>query len=207
MALPRDPRDAVHQNLLEAEVEQADRDAQDHRQDDDHPGGLVQLGAGGPGDLPHLGPGGHEKIPRRRDAAARRCPIGGRAFCQRGVRHLLRFLVDHVLVAVRAVLAPLDALRVLPLVLVTEEVAILAVGALENDLVAWHVAVPLRYFRILVTTPAPTVRPPSRMAKRSPSSMAIGMISSIVIWMLSPGITISTPAGSSTLPVTSVVRK
>jgi hypothetical protein len=60
---------------------------------------------------------------------------------------------------------------------------------------------------ILVTTPAPTVRPPSRMAKRSPSSMAIGMISSMVIWMLSPGMTISTPAGSSTLPVTSVVRK
>src|SRR6185503_20894985 len=63
------------------------------------------------------------------------------------------------------------------------------------------------YFRILVTTPAPTVRPPSRIANRSPSSIAIGMISSIVIWMLSPGITISTPAGSSTLPVTSVVRK
>ena len=63
------------------------------------------------------------------------------------------------------------------------------------------------YFRILVTTPAPTVRPPSRMAKRSPSSIAIGVISSIVICTLSPGITISTPAGSSTLPVTSVVRK
>jgi hypothetical protein len=29
----------------------------------------------------------------------------------------------------------------------------------------------------------------------------------MVIWMLSPGITISTPAGSSTFPVTSVVRK
>ena len=63
------------------------------------------------------------------------------------------------------------------------------------------------YFRILVTTPAPTVRPPSRIANRSPSSIAIGVISSIVICTLSPGITISTPAGSSTLPVTSVVRK
>ncbi len=30
------------------------------------------------------------------------------------------------------------------------------------------------HFRILVTRPAPTVRPPSRMAKRRPSSMAIG---------------------------------
>jgi hypothetical protein len=31
---------------------------------------------------------------------------------------------------------------------------------------------------ILATTPAPTVRPPSRMAKRSFSSIAIGTISS-----------------------------
>ena len=63
------------------------------------------------------------------------------------------------------------------------------------------------YFRILETTPAPTVRPPSRIAKRRPSSIAIGLISSIVILMLSPGITISTPSGNSTEPVTSVVRK
>src|SRR5208282_1652420 len=63
------------------------------------------------------------------------------------------------------------------------------------------------YLRILVTTPAPTVLPPSRIAKRSPSSIAIGLIRSIVILMLSPGITISTPAGSSMVPVTSVVRK
>src|SRR5213596_720874 len=63
------------------------------------------------------------------------------------------------------------------------------------------------YFRIFVTTPAPTVRPPSRIANRSCSSIAIGVISSIVIFVLSPGITISTPAGSSTVPVTSVVRR
>ena len=30
------------------------------------------------------------------------------------------------------------------------------------------------YLRTFVTTPAPTVRPPSRIAKRRPSSMAIG---------------------------------
>ncbi len=58
-----------------------------------------------------------------------------------------------------------------------------------------------------VTTPAPTVRPPSRMAKRSPCSTATGVISSTSIWMLSPGITISTPSGSPIEPVTSVVRK
>ena len=63
------------------------------------------------------------------------------------------------------------------------------------------------YLMILATTPAPTVRPPSRMAKRRPSSIAIGAISSTSIEMLSPGITISVPSGSFTVPVTSVVRK
>ncbi len=57
------------------------------------------------------------------------------------------------------------------------------------------------------TTPAPTVRPPSRIANRSSFSIAMGVISSTVIVMLSPGITISTPCGSCTDPVTSVVRK
>jgi hypothetical protein len=60
---------------------------------------------------------------------------------------------------------------------------------------------------IEATIPAPTVRPPSRMAKRSFSSMAIGTISSTSTVMLSPGITISVPSGSDTMPVTSVVRK
>jgi len=46
------------------------------------------------------------------------------------------------------------------------------------------------YLLILVTRPAPTVRPPSRMANRKPSSMAIGAINSTVISVLSPGITI-----------------
>ena len=63
------------------------------------------------------------------------------------------------------------------------------------------------YFMIFATTPAPTVRPPSRMAKRSFSSIAIGTISSTSIETLSPGITISVPSGSFTIPVTSVVRK
>ena len=63
------------------------------------------------------------------------------------------------------------------------------------------------YLVMLATTPAPTVRPPSRMAKRRPSSMAIGAISVTSIETLSPGITISVPSGSCTTPVTSVVRK
>ncbi len=63
------------------------------------------------------------------------------------------------------------------------------------------------YSIIFETTPAPTVRPPSRIAKRKPSSIAIGAISSTFIFTLSPGITISTSPGNSTFPVTSVVRK
>ena len=43
--------------------------------------------------------------------------------------------------------------------------------------------------------------------KRNPSSIATGVISSPVILMLSPGITISVPSGRLSTPVTSVVRK
>lgn len=63
------------------------------------------------------------------------------------------------------------------------------------------------YLRIFVTLPAPTVRPPSRMAKPRPSSMAMGWISSTVMSVVSPGMTISVPSGSVMTPVTSVVRK
>ena len=63
------------------------------------------------------------------------------------------------------------------------------------------------YLRIFVTVPAPTVRPPSRMAKRRPSSMAMGWMSSTVMSVVSPGMTISVPSGSVMTPVTSVVRK
>src|SRR5690606_29104023 len=47
------------------------------------------------------------------------------------------------------------------------------------------------YLMILVTRPAPTVRPPSRIANRRPSSIAIGWISSTFIDVLSPGMHIS----------------
>src|SRR5215469_16619866 len=73
----------------------------------------------------------------------------------------------------------------------------------DADGLAGHVC----YSMILATTPAPTVLPPSRMAKRRPSSMAIGLMSVTTILVLSPGITISVPFGSSQEPVTSVVRK
>src|SRR6476620_8370161 len=91
-------------------------------------------------------------------------------------------------------------------------VDLLVVVALEPDadLLLWHVPSPLlssRYLTISVTAPAPTVRPPSRIAKRRPWSMAIGWISSISICVLSPGMTTSWPSGSLIDPVTSVVRK
>src|SRR5688572_7739993 len=73
----------------------------------------------------------------------------------------------------------------------------------DADALALH----FPYSIILATTPAPTVLPPSRMAKRRPCSMAMGVISVTTIFTLSPGITISVPFGSSTDPVTSVVRK
>jgi len=64
----------------------------------------------------------------------------------------------------------------------------------------------LNYSRILVTIPAPTVRPPSRMAKLEPCSSATGVISSTSRLTRSPGITISTPSGKVISPVTSSVR-
>ena len=63
------------------------------------------------------------------------------------------------------------------------------------------------YLVTCVTTPAPTVRPPSRIANRKPSSIAIGLIKLTISSTLSPGITISTSSGNVTTPVTSVVRK
>src|SRR5262249_46874361 len=64
----------------------------------------------------------------------------------------------------------------------------------------------LPYSKILVATPAPTVRPPSRIAKRCFSSSATAVMRSTVIFTLSPGITILTSSGSAMVPVTSVVR-
>ena len=66
---------------------------------------------------------------------------------------------------------------------------------------------PRFYSLIFVTTPEPTVLPPSRIANRTPSSMAIGFDSSTAIRALSPGMHISAPPSKLAEPVTSVVRK
>jgi methionyl-tRNA synthetase len=70
----------------------------------------------------------------------------------------------------------------------------------DADFLALHVQSSPAYLMILATTPAPTVRPPSRMAKRRPSSMAIGAIRATLNSTLSPGITISTPSFSEMAP-------
>src|SRR5687768_4534777 len=210
MPLPRDPRDAVHQELLECEVEQADGHAEHDRQDDDHARRLDQLGARRPGHLPHLGARRLEERPRGGDAAGRAL-LGDLdvshgyfdSLCGWCLLHCGQYLRRSTRSGCfRLFLSP-KKFRLLQSV---HSRMILSRG-MEADPQLVVRTVGTVYFRILVTTPAPTVRPPSRMANRSPSSIAIGMIRSIVIWMLSPGITISTPAGSSTVPVTSVVRK
>ena len=63
------------------------------------------------------------------------------------------------------------------------------------------------YLIIFVTTPAPTVLPPSRIAKFNFSFIAIGVINLTLNLASSPGITISVPDGRVTSPVTSVVLK
>ena len=80
---------------------------------------------------------------------------------------------------------------------------VLETGALPIELHSYGVA----YLIIFVTTPAPTVFPPSLIAKFNFSLIAIGVISFTVNLASSPGITISVPEGNSTSPVTSVVLK
>jgi hypothetical protein len=58
----------------------------------------------------------------------------------------------------------------------------------------WRTTLLLNLYAIIsLTRPAPIVRPPSRMAKRWPFSIATGAITFISTETLSPGITISTP--------------
>ena len=86
-------------------------------------------------------------------------------------------------------------------------------GTRTHNLRFWRPALyqlnyaPKRYLIILVTTPAPTVLPPSLIAKFRFSFIAIGVINLTVNFPSSPGITISVPDGSVTSPVTSVVLK
>src|SRR5215472_11480323 len=109
-----------------------------------------------------------------------------------------------MLTAMAAKLLHLDAFRGRLLVLRRRIVPVLALGALERDDFSRHNPNLLMYYLMISdTVPAPTVRPPSRIAKRKPLSIATGVISSTVNVTLSPGITISVPSGSCATPVTS----
>ncbi len=135
-----------------------------------------------------------------------------------------------VLAATATELAEFKPIRRGLLILGRHVVATLTVSTLKHNVIAWHnlnsdfrlslpfdldafnrqspiAIVQCSYSTTSETVPAPTVRPPSRIAKRNPFSIAIGAINSISIATLSPGITISTPSGKCATPVTSVVRK
>src|SRR3954462_12435944 len=122
-----------------------------------------------------------------------------------------------VLPAEAAVLAQLEPFARLLLVLRRAVVAAFALGARQGDDVShcWFLITPNRqlptsnspsgigswslgidvnrYSMISEIVPAPTVRPPSRIANRAPFSNAIAACSVASIPVLSPGITISTP--------------
>src|ERR1043165_4854156 len=234
-------RHELHEDLLEQRIHETNHDAENGDEDDDHRRRLLELVPRRPRHFAQLGAHVAQELQEAADGAGGSpSRLGGCSGPRAGhdIRcHLLRFLVRLPLAAARAELLPLRPLRMLAPVLRREVVPAFAHRAFHDDVLARHLTPHMRhvafgmwhlpsmphaawrmsnYFKIFVTTPAPTVppphppptrRPPPRIAKRSCSSIAIGVISSIVIFVLSPGITISTPAGSSTLPVTSVVRK
>jgi hypothetical protein len=163
-----------------------------------------------------FGRGGGIRTPTRgfgdRWSAVKPTPLRSTPSLEGGKSILLDFFVRLVLPAVPAELLHFQPLRRRFLILGRRIVPVFALRALERDDVARHIKNSLKlsansYFMISVTVPAPTVRPPSRIAKRKPLSMATGVISSTVRFTLSPGITISVPSGNSATPVTSVVRK
>jgi hypothetical protein len=126
---------------------------------------------------------------------------------------LLRFAVRCMFSATRTKLAKLKTIRIVAAIFFSCVISLFAFITLKRNhranifLLRCHSNLPtFSYSIILVTTPAPTVRPPSRMANFEPCSNATGTMSSTVRLTLSPGITISTPSGRVILPVTSIVR-
>jgi len=110
--------------------------------------------------------------------------------------------VRRMMPATRTELLRFQAFGILFLVLRGRIVAFFAVRTLQRNNISHN-----NYARISVTVPAPTVRPPSRIANLNPFSIATTVINSMLNDTLSPGITISVPSGNVADPVTSVVRK
>jgi len=112
----------------------------------------------------------------------------------------------RMLSAKSAVFFEFQFIRRCPFVFCRGIISSLTLGTCKRNKYS-HRKTPLCYAIISLTTPAPTVLPPSRIAKRSSFSIAIGVISSALMVILSPGIIISTPSGRFSIPVTSVVLK
>jgi hypothetical protein len=170
--------------------------------------------------LPNSGRGGgiRTPIPGFGDRSPNRwtTPLNSKPACPSPLRipplrkrNLLHFLVRRLFAARVAKLLRFQPLGVLFLIFCGRVVAVFAIAALQRNNLAHRLILSrsARYSRTSVTAPAPTVWPPSRIAKRKPFSSATGVISVTSQLTLSPGITISTPAGSFISPVTSVVRK
>src|SRR5258706_11029694 len=101
--------------------------------------------------------------------------------------------MNRMLPAVWAILIKFQTDRIVTTILYGSVVPLFAIAALQrNDradifLFRSHALTLLSdYSMILVMTPAPTVRPPSRMANLEPCSRATGTISSTVRLTLSP---------------------
>ena len=126
---------------------------------------------------PGLPLGGRSDLPRpERLRTVTRCS-GPRS--RRRAAWLAGLLVEGVAAVPAAVLLHLDALTVVDLALHRDVVPPLALLAGQRDLdplvVLGHARLLTVYLSILMTRPAPTVRPPSRIANRRPSSIAIGL--------------------------------
>jgi len=126
---------------------------------------------------------------------------------------LLCFAMSRVLPATRTILLQFHATRIVTAIFLGGVVPLFAITTLQrNDrsdiffLGSHSITLLSTYSMILVMTPAPTVNPPSRIANFEPCSNPTDTISSTVRFTLSPGITISTPAGRLMFPVTSIVR-
>ena len=98
---------------------------------------------------------------------------------------LFIFAVQAMATAATAKLIQLQSSRSILFVFRRYIVALFALSALQNYVISRHNLLPhltvINYSTISLTVPAPTVLPPSLMAKRKPFSIAIGAISVISI--------------------------
>ncbi len=119
---------------------------------------------------------------------------------------LLRFLMNCMCPAKRTIFLKCQFVWCFSFIFCARVVSILTIFTGQCNNITHSLTVS-PYSKISLITPAPTVLPPSRMANLNSFSIAMGVISFASIVTLSPGITISTPSGKVTTPVTSVVLK